>query len=94
MLFRSNVASEFRPDVILFDIGMPKLNGYEACELVRQQRWGKNVVLIAITGWGHESDKIRTRQAGFDHHLVKPVDPEQLMLMLSNVSIMRRELPI
>ena len=79
-----DVANEFRPDVILFDIGMPKLNGYEACRLIRGQTWGEKTVVIAMTGWGQEKDKDRTREAGFDHHLVKPVDPHVLVQMLAS----------
>ena len=79
------VAGEYRPDVILFDIGMPNLNGYEACRLIRQQPWGKGTVLIAVTGWGQDKDRQRTREAGFDHHLVKPVDPQALIKMLDGL---------
>lgn len=81
-----DMASEFRPEVILFDIGMPKLNGYEACRLVRQQPWGRDIVLIAATGWGQEKDRSRTHEAGFDHHLVKPVDPQELIKTLSDLT--------
>ena len=82
-----DVAEAFRPDVILFDIGMPKLNGYEACRLIRRQPWGRETVLIAVTGWGQEKDRERTRDAGFDHHLVKPVDPQALMAMLTGLKM-------
>jgi CheY-like chemotaxis protein len=80
-----DVAEEFRPDVILLDIGLPKLNGYEACRRIREQPWGKSVVLIAMTGWGQEDDRRRSHQAGFDHHLVKPVDPQNLMKLLAGL---------
>jgi CheY-like chemotaxis protein len=79
------VAREFRPDVVLLDIGLPKLNGYEACRRIREQSWGKNVVLIALTGWGQEEDRRRSREAGFDDHIVKPVDPEELMKLLAEL---------
>ena len=79
------VAEEYRPEVILLDIGMPKLNGYEACRLIRAKPWGKNVVLIAVTGWGQDKDRYRTQEAGFDIHLVKPVDPQALMTILANL---------
>jgi signal transduction histidine kinase len=78
-------AGEFRPDVILLDIGLPKLNGYEACRRIRQLPGGSGVVLIAQTGWGQEEDRQRTREAGFDRHLVKPVDPEELMQLLAGL---------
>ena len=73
-----DVAEAFRPDVVLLDIGLPKLNGYEACRRIREQPWGKSMVLIALTGWGQEEDRRRSHEAGFDHHLVKPVDPAAL----------------
>ncbi len=80
------VAEKVRPDVVLFDIGLPKLNGYEACRRIRGQAWGKNVVLIAVTGWGQDEDRRRSQEAGFDHHLVKPVDPNALMTLLAGLS--------
>jgi PAS domain S-box-containing protein len=75
-------AATFRPDVALLDIGMPGLNGYEAALRIRQTPWGKNMVLIAITGWGQEEDKQRAKEAGFDHHLTKPVDTADLERLL------------
>lgn len=76
------MAAEYRPDVILLDIGMPRLNGYEACRQIRQQPWGKNTVIFALTGWGQEEDLRKSREAGFNHHLVKPVEPMVLFKML------------
>jgi signal transduction histidine kinase len=76
-------AATFRPDVVLLDIGLPKMNGYEAARQIRQQAWGKNVVLIAITGWGQEEDKRRALDAGFDHHLTKPVEGAALERLLA-----------
>ena len=78
-----DMAGAFRPDVILLDIGLPKLNGYEACRSIREQSWGNDVVMIAVTGWGRDDDRSRSRDAGFDHHMVKPVDPQALMDMLA-----------
>jgi PAS domain S-box-containing protein len=78
-------AGEFRPGVILLDIGLPKLNGYEACRRLREQAWGKDVVIIAVTGWGQEEDRRRSLEAGFDHHLVKPVDPQDLLRLLAEL---------
>ena len=75
----------FRPDVILLDIGMPNLNGYDACRCIRAQSGGKNLVIVALTGWGQVEDHKRTKEAGFDHHLVKPVDPDKLMKLLADV---------
>ena len=81
------LAGAYQPDVILLDIGLPKLNGYEACGLIRENAAGKPLVLIAVTGWGQDKDRDRTRAAGFDHHLVKPVDPMALMKMLDGLSL-------
>ena len=81
-----DVAAAFRPDVILLDIGMPKLNGYEVCCRIRQQAWGKSVVVIALTGWGQEEDRRRSTEAGVDAHLVKPVDYATLEKLLTGVT--------
>lgn len=78
-------AERFTPEVILLDIGMPKLNGYDACRRIRQQPWGKGMYLVALTGWGQEDDRRRTEAAGFDHHMVKPVDPSELMKLLASL---------
>jgi len=67
-------AGEFRPEVILMDVGMPRLNGYEAARRIRVQPWGRSVIIIAVTGWGQAGDRIQSREAGCDGHLVKPVD--------------------
>jgi CheY-like chemotaxis protein len=74
-------AERVRPDIGIFDIGMPDLSGYEVAERIRHEAWGENITLIAVTGWGQESDKRRALAAGFDHHLTKPVDPEELELL-------------
>ncbi len=76
------LAERIRPDVALLDIGMPGLTGYEVAERIRSEPWGREVLLIAVSGWGQQSDKDRAQMAGFDLHLTKPVDPsefEQLM---------------
>jgi DNA-binding response OmpR family regulator len=79
------IASEFRPNVILLDIGMPKLNGYDAARRIRQESWGKKLILVALTGWGSESDRVRTKEAGFNCHLVKPVDPDIIENLLNEL---------
>jgi len=84
-------AEEFRPAVALLDIGMPKTNGYEVARHIRRQEWGKDVVLMAVTGWGQQEDRRRTLEAGFDHHLVKPVDPDLLASLLASLQSGRRE---
>jgi len=76
-------AEALRPEVVLLDIGMPRLNGYDACRCIRAQPWGRTMFLIALTGWGEEEDRRRTEQAGFDHHIVKPVDSAALMQLLA-----------
>jgi len=77
------LAECFQPDLALLDIGMPKLNGYDAAKLIRQQPWGKQIVLAALTGWGQSDDKRRADDAGFDHHFTKPVEPDALESLLS-----------
>ncbi|MEX1230495.1 MAG: PAS domain S-box protein [Planctomycetaceae bacterium] len=79
------VAAEYRPDVVLMDIGMPIMNGFESAQAIRGQPWGKEIVLIALTGWGQDEDKRRSREAGFDQHLVKPPEPSQLRQILSEI---------
>jgi DNA-binding response OmpR family regulator len=76
------IAEEFRPDVVLLDIGMPRLDGYETCRQIRSRAWGKSTVLIAMTGWGQEADRQRALAAGFDHHLVKPADPAAVLELI------------
>ncbi len=77
-------AAAFRPDVILLDIGMPRMNGYDACRRIREQPWGRGIAIAALTGWGQEEDKRQSREAGFDHHLVKPVEPAALEKLLAS----------
>jgi len=79
------VYDSFRPDVVLMDIGLPKLNGYQAAEQIRQRPMARSTVLVALSGWGQDADRDRSKQAGFDQHLVKPVDPKALMRMLASL---------
>jgi PAS domain S-box-containing protein len=72
-----SIAEEFEPEIVLLDIGLPDLSGYEVARHLRD-RSGESVKIVAITGWGNESDRARTAQAGFDLHLVKPVDESEL----------------
>ena len=74
---------EFDPELVVLDIGMPRMNGYEACRLIRQQPGGGTRTLVALTGWGQPQDQERAREAGFDRHLVKPVDMERLMELIA-----------
>ena len=77
------MAEQWRPDAAVIDIGMPQLNGYEMCRRLRTQPWGEHMVLVACTGWGQDEDRQRARAAGFDHHVVKPVDPDALIELLA-----------
>ncbi|HEV3118603.1 MAG TPA: ATP-binding protein, partial [Gemmataceae bacterium] len=77
------VARNCRPDVVLLDVGMPEMDGYEVARRLRQQPGMEHALLVAMTGWGQEEDRRRSREAGFDHHLVKPVEPETLHTLLA-----------
>ena len=76
-------AAEYEPDVILLDIGLPKVNGYDACRRIRERPSGKRAMIYALTGWGQEEDRRRSRDAGFDGHFVKPVDHRELLEALT-----------
>ncbi|MGV3518926.1 PAS domain S-box protein [Luteitalea sp.] len=78
-------ARQFRPCVVLCDIGMPKVNGYDVARRIRAEPWGRNIVLVALTGWGQQDDRQRSADAGFNHHLVKPVADTALMQVLAQV---------
>ena len=73
-----DVAARARPEVVLLDLGLPRLDGYEVGRRIRAQDWGKSIVLVALTGWGQDEDRRRTREAGFDSHLVKPLNLDLL----------------
>ena len=77
------VGAELRPDIVLMDLGMPGMNGYDAAKRMREEPWGRSVTLVALTGWGRAEDKRRTREAGFDHHMVKPPQPAELRRLLA-----------
>jgi CheY-like chemotaxis protein len=74
---------EFQPHIVLLDLGMPLIDGYETAKRLRAESWGREATLVAVTGWGQESDLERTRAAGFEHHLLKPVAPRRLRMLLS-----------
>jgi len=86
-------ASNLRPDVILMDIGMPRLNGYDAARRIRQEPWGHDVLMVATTGWGKEEDRRRSKEAGFDLHLVKPIDISVVQEVLASPSRMQQGQP-
>ena len=77
------VVDEFHPDVALLDIGMPKLNGYETARRLRQDRCGREILLVALSGWGQDADRVKSSNAGFDVHLVKPVDIAEIQRLLA-----------
>jgi CheY-like chemotaxis protein len=79
------LGEQFRPRVALLDIGMPGTNGYEVARALRRSQ-GPRVTLVAVTGWGQEADRRRSSEAGFDHHLTKPVDPGTLTNLLAQVA--------
>jgi PAS domain S-box-containing protein len=80
------VASEFRPQMVLLDIGMPHMNGYEVAARIRAQTGGREIMLVAVTGWGQTEDKRRASEAGFDQHLVKPIGPQDLAKLFADSS--------
>jgi CheY-like chemotaxis protein len=82
-------ALEFKPDLILLDIGMPRMDGYEVCRRIRQEPTVEGAVVVALTGWGDEEDRRLSRAAGFDNHLVKPVDPTALQGLIDKLGSTR-----
>jgi signal transduction histidine kinase len=78
-----SLAQTYRPDLVILDIGMPDLSGYEVARALRQEPWAAGLQLIAITGWGQDDDRRRALEAGFDRHLTKPIDPEQLQSLIA-----------
>ena len=82
-------AGRFEPDAVLLDVGLPDMDGFEACRRMRAQPGGEDRVLVAITGWGQADDRRRSKEAGFDAHLVKPVDPEALLALVDSLCRVR-----
>jgi signal transduction histidine kinase len=80
-----NISPVFRPEIVLLDLGMPNLNGYATAHRMREQPWGQDIVLVALTGWGQPKDRDRTSRAGFNAHLVKPVGVEELFGTLAQL---------
>jgi CheY-like chemotaxis protein len=86
-------ADRFRPQVALLDVGMPHLDGYEVARRIRATPWGREVWLIAVTGWGQAKDRALAGEAGFDEHFTKPLDPAQLARILQKASARLTEKP-
>ena len=88
-----SVADAVRPALVLLDIGLPRMNGYEAARAIRSREWGSGVMLVALTGWGQEADRQSSRDAGFDRHLAKPVDFVVIEGLLAEIAAERRREP-
>jgi CheY-like chemotaxis protein len=88
-----DAAQRFRPDVVFLDLGMPKVSGYDVCRRIRQQPWGRAMRVIAQTGFGQAHDRQKTEEAGFDDHLVKPVEPAELEAALRETPKAREPVP-
>lgn len=82
-------AESFLPEVVLLDIGLPKLNGYEVAQRIRENTWGRSMFLIAVTGWGQEEDRQRSSEVGLNVHMVKPVEPAVLERLLTELRTKR-----
>ena len=81
-----DTAEEFHPDVVLLDIGLPKMNGYEVAQRIRESAWGTDMFLIAVTGWGQAEDRARSAEVGLNLHMVKPVEPSALQAVLASLN--------
>ena len=79
-------AEVFLPDVVLLDIGLPKLNVYEVAQRIRERPWGTSMFLIAVTGWGQDEDRQRSSEVGLNVHMVKPVEPSELEKLLAGIA--------
>lgn len=82
-----DAAERLRPEAVLLDIGLPKLNGYEVCQRLREQPWGQALMIVALTGWGQDEDRKKSQDAGFDTHLVEPIDLDHLMKLLASLPL-------
>ena len=80
-----DAAAIYQPDIVLLDIGLPRINGYEVCRKIRSEEWGRRMKIIAVTGWGQDEDRLKSNDAGFDNHLVKPVKPAALLQLIADL---------
>ncbi|HZZ72001.1 MAG TPA: ATP-binding protein [Pirellulales bacterium] len=87
-------AESFRPHIVLLDIGLPLLNGYEVARKIRGEGWGQSMILVALTGWGHEDDRKKSREVGFNHHLVKPVRYRDLSQLIAELTVAPADGPL
>jgi CheY-like chemotaxis protein len=78
-----NKAETFQPEFIFMDLGMPLMSGYEACRRIREQPWGRQIKIVALSGWGQEDDRRRTKEAQFDEHVVKRIQASPLKNLLT-----------
>ena len=81
-----DAVAQFDPDVVLLDVGLPKMDGYEVCQAIRRNKSRRRPLVIALTGWGQDNDRRKSMEAGFDHHLVKPVSFDVVMQLLTRLS--------
>lgn len=79
------LSEQFRPQIIFMDLGMPEMDGFAAAKRIREKPWGENIVIVALSGWGQDEDKRKSKEAGFDHHLVKPAELSELKKVLSGL---------
>jgi DNA-binding response OmpR family regulator len=82
--------ASYRPDIVILDIGMPDMSGYDVARSARRESWGESAYFVALTGWGQAADKQRAAAAGFDHHLTKPIDADLLGALLDATLRVRR----
>jgi CheY-like chemotaxis protein len=84
------IARQAMPDAMILDIGMPRLTGDQVARAVRKEPWGRRVFMVAVTGWGEPEDKERAGAAGFDHHLTKPIDVDEIEKLLVDFAARRQ----
>jgi len=85
------IGAREHPQAVVLDVGMPEMDGYETARHLRRESWGRHAVVIAVTGWGQDEDKLDARLAGFDEHLTKPVDFSSLETMLARLLAAQRQ---
>ena len=86
------IAREFQPHIVMLDIGLPTMSGYEVCSMMRKEPVLQNSVFIAQTGWGQQEHRQRSKEAGFDHHLVKPINMQQLKELIASIAAQQKNL--